>query len=333
MSLCVSRIRLRLACLLLLAVAGCGLVTPGTTPEDAPRLLSPFRETALVVSAARSSLAPPGPAQRPAAVEVSPMAWRDGTITWLGHASLLVRQAGQSILIDPVLDTSDEGWIALLRRVGTPADPSGLDRLDAVLITHDHHDHFDISSLAMLTARFPEARLILPRDAALRAALPFASVARVDPWQDLRIGALHVTALPVVHHGSSPAFAGVGPRSLALGYALRGGGRAVLAAGDTGLGPVFNEIGARLGPFDLAMVPIAPGDPASVFGHMHASPEDAVTIATRLRARRAMPIHWGMFPVIRVPHGPVVDRFVTAGQAADMPTIVLPVGGTVPIRP
>ncbi|KAJ7213054.1 hypothetical protein GGX14DRAFT_620021 [Mycena pura] len=88
----------------------------------------------------------------------------------------------------------------------------------------------------------------------------------------------------------------------------------VYHAGDTGYQtaggacPVFKEIGTKLGPFDLAMVPIWSGASLTVLGKMgyrltddthlvtlHATPEDAVRLAADVRARAALAMHFGTF--------------------------------------
>jgi hypothetical protein len=101
------------------------------------------------------------PAVRPIAAR---RAFRDGTVTWLGHAGFLIRLGGRSLLVDPML-SGRLGFLLPLgpRRVTAPPDLSGLDRLDAVVISHADHDHFDEPTLAALAQRFPRARLVVPK--------------------------------------------------------------------------------------------------------------------------------------------------------------------------
>ena len=67
-------------------------------------------------------------------------------------------------------------------------------------------------------------------------------------------------------------------RSLWGGFCIRGRQQCIWFAGDTGYCPVFKEIGDRLGPIDLALVPIGNYRPAWVMRPVHCSPAEAVQI-------------------------------------------------------
>ncbi|KAI0602161.1 Metallo-hydrolase/oxidoreductase [Biscogniauxia sp. FL1348] len=57
--------------------------------------------------------------------------------------------------------------------------------------------------------------------------------------------------------------------------------------------PQFRQIGERLGPIDLGLIPIGAYAPRHVFSHMHANPFDSVEIFRDTGCKRAMAIHWG----------------------------------------
>ncbi|KAI0629649.1 beta-lactamase superfamily domain-containing protein [Trametes polyzona] len=57
--------------------------------------------------------------------------------------------------------------------------------------------------------------------------------------------------------------------------------------------PAFAEIGERLGPFDLALLPIGAYAPREMWSNVHASPADAVEIFRDVRAKKALAMHWG----------------------------------------
>ena len=60
--------------------------------------------------------------------------------------------------------------------------------------------------------------------------------------------------------------------------------------------PAFKEIGERLGPFDLALLPIGAYAPRDMWSGLHASPADAVEMFKDVRARRGVGMHWGCVP-------------------------------------
>ena len=267
------------------------------------------------------------PAVRPIAAR---RAFRDGTVTWIGHAGFLIRLAGRSLLIDPML-SERLGFLLPLgpRRITAPPDLSGLDRLDAVAISHIDHDHFDEATLLGLAQRFPRARLVVPKGMGGSAdRLGFAATIAAEVGRPVDLGGLRLTATPGHHFGRRDVVGLM--RTPAVGWVVEGGGRRVFHAGDTGHGPAFRGIGERHGPIDLALVPIGAYEPEALFRDMHASPEDAVAIARDVRARRAIGHHWGTFALGPERPAEAVGRFVAAGRGT-IDARVLAVGETVAI--
>ena len=205
-------------------------------------------------------------------------------ITWVGHATVLVELAGLRLLTDPLL----RGRLGHLRRLAPAADRAATTQLDAVLISHAHHDHLDPRSLRRLGGR---PRLIAPRGTT--AALPrhgFAAVDEVAAGDTVALGAVTVRAVPARHDGRRWPF---GRATDALGYVIEGGER-VYFAGDT---DVYDEM-ARLAPgLDVALLPIWGWGPSLGPGHM--GPREAARALVLLKPRVAIPIHWGTF----FPHG------------------------------
>ena len=89
---------------------------------------------------------------------------------------------------------------------------------------------------------------------------------------------------------SSPADAG-GPSGAALG-----GGPRVFFGGDSAYAGCFSEIGARLGPFDVSLIPIGAYEPRWFMAASHVDPEEAVRVYRDLGGVGAfVPGHWGTF--------------------------------------
>jgi len=229
--------------------------------------------------------------QLPAAVPAGQAA-----ITFIGHATFLLQLPGLNVLTDPIFSSraSPFSW-AGPKRVRPPAlTLAQLPRIDVVLVSHNHYDHLDLPTLRWLAReRRPLFVTTLGNKAWLeKRGVP--SVVELDWWQT------H-PATPELEIGCTPAqhFAARWPwdrcRTLWGGFALRTPAGRIYFAGDSGYSGTFKEIGARLGPFDLALLPIGAYEPRWFMAPVHCTPEEAVRIHRDVRSRRSVAMHFGTF--------------------------------------
>lgn len=198
-------------------------------------------------------------------------------VTFLGHSTTLIESGPLKILTDPVL----RPHLGLLRRHTQPLDSAFWSSVDAVVISHAHHDHLDVPSLRQVDER---VRLIVPRGLGrLVQGLGFRRVDEIAPGEELDVDGVAVAAVPAAHDGRRQPF---GPDAPALGYVVNGP-RRIYFAGDT---DIFAEMAEMEAP-DVALLPIWGWGPRLGPGHL--SPETAARAAALLRARLAVPIHWG----------------------------------------
>ncbi len=235
-------------------------------------------------------------------------------ITYVGHATVLVDLDGVRLLTDPVLRSR----VMHLRRVGSI--PAGTLRgVDAVLLSHGHWDHLDLPSLERLGRELP---IVCPRGLGpLLRRRRFEHVLEVDIGEDVRIGALTITATFAAHDGGRGP---LGAKAAAIGYVVEGSQR-IYFAGDTDL---FDGM-AELGPVDLALVPVSGWGPRVGPGHL--DPRGAAEAVRRLRPRIAVPIHWGTFARIGLRpdlEPPEEFRRAAAEVAPDVEITVLQPGAT-----
>ena len=114
----------------------------------------------------------------------------------------------------------------------------------------------------------------------------YARVHELDWYGEQRLPGLAITALPAIHFSKRTPFDR--NRTLWTGYAIQGRGKRVYFAGDTAYGPVFQEVGRRIAPFDLALLPIGAYEPRLLMQGSHATPEEALQIGRELGARRVV---------------------------------------------
>jgi len=230
------------------------------------------------------------PPQRPA-----PLDDRAAVVTFIGHATLLIQTPAGNILTDPMY-SQRAGPFNLMgpRRVRQPAVLfDALPRISTVLLSHNHYDHCDVRTLGMLADRF-DPRVVTPLgNAALVRSSGIRRVEELDWWQEAKSPALPITLTPAKH------FSARGPfdknRALWGGFVLTTGGTRIYFAGDSAYGPFFRDIGQRLGPIDLALLPIGAYEPRWFMHVVHMNPAEAVQAHVDLGAPESIGIHFGTF--------------------------------------
>ena len=222
-------------------------------------------------------------APRPVSIQPLPkVAPSQVSVTFIGHASVLLRYANLRLLLDPMVG-SRLGPLGLIRRELAPGIRSDdLHDVDAVLISNPDPAHLHVPTLARVRR---SATIVVPPGAAGRiAGLGFDRVLELGPDQSFSQGGVDVHTTWVKTEGPS-----------GLGFVLRGDGPTVFVCGRGGYCETFREIGAKHHP-DLAILPIGGYSPRS-FRQRHMSPLDALYAFEDLRARLLVPIHFGAFPL------------------------------------
>jgi L-ascorbate metabolism protein UlaG (beta-lactamase superfamily) len=241
-------------------------------------------------------------------------------VTYVGHATVLVEVEGTRLLTDPVLRSR----VGPLRRHGDSPPASVSSNLDAVLISHLHRDHADLSSLRRIGRDVP--MLVPPGAAEFFQRRGFSEVSELVPGECGKVGRVTVTAVEAKHSGGRRG----AKDARAIGYLLEGQ-RRIYFAGDTDL---FEGMGRLGGDLDLALLPIWGWGPNLGPGHL--DPDSAAEAAALLSPRVAVPIHWGtLYPLglarlcpdpLRSPPGQFVAR--TRALAPQVDVRVLEPGET-----
>lgn len=214
-------------------------------------------------------------------------------VLWIGHATVLIRLAGKTVLIDPVFAdyATPVPPIGPRRLVPPGLALADLPRIDAILVSHDHYDHFEPAAIRRIAAR-DRPLCLLPLRVG-RGDFGCGRTERLD-WREARsLGALRLRFLPAQHDSGRGLFDQ--KASLWGSWLIEAGRRRVYFAGDTGYGPHFAAIGAAHRRIDLALLPVAAYRPRIVNRHVHLDPEGALRAFRDLRAVRMLAIHWGTF--------------------------------------
>lgn len=215
-------------------------------------------------------------------------------ITWLGHSTLLLEIDGRRVLTDPVFGerASPFSFAGPKRFHAVPATIAQLPPLDAVLLSHDHHDHLCASSIKALAKRGVPIVTSLAVGARLEAlGYPHDKIVELDWWEKHTFGDLAFTATPSQHFSGR----GIGDRNTTLwsSWVIETANRRLFFSGDTGLTEEFRDVGRMFGKFDVVMLEIGAWNP--MWGTIHLGPENALTAFDMLGGGTLLPIHWGTF--------------------------------------
>jgi len=223
------------------------------------------------------------------------------SVTWLGHATVLVSTDGINVLTDPVFDrrVSPLPGFGPPRHRPPPLSLEQLPHIDLVAISHGHYDHLSLAAMRGLY-RQPGGppRFLLPRGlddwfrrhvdrAAGHHILPF------DWWQEREVCGVATTFLPVQHWTARTLWDK--NRTLWGAWAFASPAGRFLFAGDLGYSADIAAIGRQFSGWELAALPIGAYDPQWLMRPYHLTPADAVRVHRELRVQRSLAIHWGTY--------------------------------------
>jgi len=234
----------------------------------------------------------------------------EATATWVGHSTFLIQLESVNILTDPHWgDRASPISFAGPRRLVAPGIRfEDLPPIHAVIISHDHYDHLDAETVGRI-ARSHDAVFVVPlRMKPLLAEMGVRQVIELDWWDTTEVRGVTFVCTPAQHSSGRT----LNDQNLRLwsSWAVVGKSKRFFFAGDTGYFSGFREIGERLGPFELAAVPIG-GYSAYVTRHPnHVNPEEVVQVFEDVRGRLLVPMHWGTFDMNREPFGEPPGRLL-----------------------
>ncbi|WRT64965.1 uncharacterized protein IL334_001906 [Kwoniella shivajii] len=233
---------------------------------------------------------------------------------------------GVRTLFDPVLFDSMARGFGPKRQSKTPCKIEDLPEIDIIAISHNHYDHLDLPSLEAIykyqKSKYDKKPLLfLPLNnyhVVSGLGLGRESVIEVDWWEEREIvvdgiGEIKLICTPGQHTASRSGWDK--DNSLWSSWAIKDttSSASVWFGGDTGYNtmhvdshsladlpeegscPAFKDIGDRLGPFTVGLIPIGAYAPRIVMSPVHAAPIDSVRMFKDTACKNAVGIHWGTF--------------------------------------
>jgi len=209
-------------------------------------------------------------------------------VRYLGGPTALLELGGVRLLTDPTFDPPGEypvGTRSLVKTIGAALTPEQVGPVDAVLLSHDQHP----DNLDRLGAAYVESAPLTLSTASAAGRLG-GTVQALPSWETYDLGPLRVTAVPARHgpEGSEPLVGEV------TGFALSGPGLpTVYVSGDNAAPEYVEEIAARLGPFDAALLFAgAAQTPLVGEAYLTLTSDQAAAAARTLGARQIVPLHF-----------------------------------------
>lgn len=214
-------------------------------------------------------------------------------VTWLGHSTNLLQFNEINLLTDPILSKrcSPVQFAGPQRYTHAPLNLEELPKIDYVVISHNHYDHLDLNTVQFLGNK---PKWLVPLGLKFWFNnIGIENVVELDWWEDFKMHDLIITCTPAQHFSGRGLF----DRNATLwaSWAIENESFNIWFGGDTGYSKQFKDIGNRLGPFDLALIPIGAYNPRWFMSSMHVDPYYAVEIHKDINSTKSIGIHWGTF--------------------------------------
>lgn len=234
----------------------------------------------------------------PACFSENPADWQ---AVFINHATVLLQLGPLNVITDPVYSERCSPFTFLgpkrVRRPGVAL--VDLPPIHVVLLSHNHYDHLDVRTLKWLAARDNPLVVTGLGNRRYLQRNGIQHVVELDWWQSTTLGDTHVHFVPAQH------FSGRGlrdrDRTLWGGLVVETLAGKAFFAGDTGYGPHFKEIRARLGVMRLSLLPIGAYEPRWFMEPVHMNPHDAVLAHLDLETRQSLAMHFNTFQLTDEP--------------------------------
>ena len=224
----------------------------------------------------------------------------NATVTWVGHATVLIQHRGINVITDPMFsDFASPVSFAGPKRITQPAITiENLPTIHAVVLSHDHYDHLDKASIKQLGDAPTYFVPLGIKRWLVNQGINDDRVVEMDWWDEAQLTVngveLRLTSTPAQHFSGRGLFNR--NQTLWSSWRIAWQDFRVWFGGDTGYNEIqFKQISERLGPVNLGIIPIGAYKPRWFMQTVHVDPAEALQIHQDVQARRSIGIHWGAF--------------------------------------
>jgi L-ascorbate metabolism protein UlaG (beta-lactamase superfamily) len=217
----------------------------------------------------------------------------DDVLVWFGHSSYFMQLNGKKFLVDPVFSghASPVGFTTRSFKGSDVYTADDIPPIDFLVITHDHYDHLDHSTIVKLKPKIKQVITGLGIGAHLRRwGYDPAIIIEKDWNEEIQFENVTINTTPA-RHFSGRSFKR--NASLWLSFVINTPTKKIFIGGDSGYDTHFKTIGEKFGPFDLVILEC--GQYNKYWRHIHMMPEEVVKAAEDLQAKKLLPVHWGKF--------------------------------------
>jgi N-acyl-phosphatidylethanolamine-hydrolysing phospholipase D len=216
----------------------------------------------------------------------------DDYVAWIGHATYLIKLGNSVLITDPLFSKNTGPFIFGPKRYVEPAiELNKIPKTDLFLLTHNHYDHQDMSTIRNFP--YKKAKVILPLNLS-KYFKAFDDVNELDWYESIKINNdLKVTLLPAVHWSKRGLFDD--NKTLWGSFLIEYKDKKIFFACDTGVGNIYKELGKKYGVIDLTFINIGAYDFRPMFEKSvyHTTPEQALEVARDLKSKKVIGMHWG----------------------------------------
>ena len=238
------------------------------------------------------------------------------SLTWLGHATFLIRLGGKTFLTDPVFYRASP---FVKRLILLPVAPERLRGIDYLLLSHGHMDHCDEQSLRLLARQNPGMQVLtgLRMGALIAPWMPDMPVREAGWYQSYAMDTAspRVFFLPARHWYKRTLFDD--NQRLWGSFVLQTAERTLYFSGDSGYGSHFYEMREQFPNPHVCLMGVGAYAPPFMMRDSHMSPEEAVRGFHDLGGQTFIPMHYGTFDLSDEPLGEPVRwlrRLEVSGQ-------------------